>query len=145
MPEWLIGAVLKTVVRASVPRVRIPIPPPFKVTYRWLFCYLGIRIAFAIANGVLPSIGFRSFLQKTLIITKNSTFSTVFLHANGVLLFLLHLKQSQKALFFCKMSENVYCIFLSSLIISVSLIFFVCFSVYRYLFLGLLVGRGKYF
>ena len=29
MPEWLIGAVLKTVVRASVPRVRIPIPPPF--------------------------------------------------------------------------------------------------------------------
>lgn len=30
MPEWLIGAVLKTVVRASVPRVRIPIPPPFK-------------------------------------------------------------------------------------------------------------------
>ena len=29
MPERLIGAVLKTVVRASVPRVRIPIPPPF--------------------------------------------------------------------------------------------------------------------
>ena len=38
MPEWLIGAVLKTVVRASVPRVRIPIPPPFKVTLGWLFC-----------------------------------------------------------------------------------------------------------
>ena len=30
MPEWLIGAVLKTVVRASVPWVRIPPPPPFK-------------------------------------------------------------------------------------------------------------------
>ena len=30
MPERLIGAVLKTVVRASVPWVRIPPPPPFK-------------------------------------------------------------------------------------------------------------------
>ena len=27
MPEWLIGAVLKTVVPSRVPRVRIPIPP----------------------------------------------------------------------------------------------------------------------
>ena len=34
MPEWLIGAVLKTVVRASVPRVRIPIPPPFYLKSR---------------------------------------------------------------------------------------------------------------
>ena len=30
VPERLIGAVLKTVVRASVPWVRIPPPPPFK-------------------------------------------------------------------------------------------------------------------
>ena len=30
MPERLIGAVLKTVERASVPWVRIPPPPPFK-------------------------------------------------------------------------------------------------------------------
>ncbi len=29
MPEWLIGAVLKPVVPSRVPRVRIPIPPPF--------------------------------------------------------------------------------------------------------------------
>ena len=49
MPEWLIGAVLKTVVRASVPRVRIPIPPPFKVTLWWLFV-LGFEPAFAYAN-----------------------------------------------------------------------------------------------
>ena len=30
MPEWLIGAVLKTVERASVPWVRIPLPPNLK-------------------------------------------------------------------------------------------------------------------
>ena len=30
MPEWLIGAVLKTVEHASVPWVRIPLPPNFK-------------------------------------------------------------------------------------------------------------------
>ena len=29
MPEWLNGAVSKTVERASVPRVRISLPPPF--------------------------------------------------------------------------------------------------------------------
>lgn len=29
MPEWLIGAVLKTVEHASVPWVRIPVPPIF--------------------------------------------------------------------------------------------------------------------
>ena len=29
MPEWLIGAVLKTVEHASVPWVRIPLPPIF--------------------------------------------------------------------------------------------------------------------
>ena len=28
VPEWLNGAVSKTVVRASVPRVRIPLSPP---------------------------------------------------------------------------------------------------------------------
>ena len=28
MPEWLNGAVSKTVVRAIVPRVRIPLSPP---------------------------------------------------------------------------------------------------------------------
>ena len=39
MPEWLIGAVLKTVVRASVPRVRIPIPPPFKTELKTKLCF----------------------------------------------------------------------------------------------------------
>jgi hypothetical protein len=29
VPEWSNGAVSKTVVRASVPRVRIPVSPPF--------------------------------------------------------------------------------------------------------------------
>ena len=39
MPEWLIGAVLKTVVPSRVPRVRIPIPPPFKtILTDGLFC-----------------------------------------------------------------------------------------------------------
>ena len=39
MPEWLIGAVLKTVVPSRVPRVRIPIPPPFKtIKTDGLFC-----------------------------------------------------------------------------------------------------------
>jgi hypothetical protein len=28
VPEWLNGAVSKTVVRANVPRVRIPVSPP---------------------------------------------------------------------------------------------------------------------
>ena len=37
VPERLIGAVLKTVVRASVPWVRIPPPPPFK-SRKGLFC-----------------------------------------------------------------------------------------------------------
>ncbi len=31
MPEWLNGAVSKTVERVSVPRVRISLPPPFLV------------------------------------------------------------------------------------------------------------------
>ena len=31
VPEWSNGAVSKTVVRASVPRVRIPVSPPFTV------------------------------------------------------------------------------------------------------------------
>ena len=48
MPEWLIGAVLKTVVRASVPRVRIPIPPPFiKSRYESAFLislWRGVRV-----------------------------------------------------------------------------------------------------
>ncbi len=35
MPEWLNGAVSKTVVRATVPGVRIPLPPP--VALRELF------------------------------------------------------------------------------------------------------------
>ena len=34
VPERLIGAVLKTVVRSRVPWVRIPPPPPFKATYQ---------------------------------------------------------------------------------------------------------------
>ena len=34
MPERLIGAVLKTVVRSRVPWVRIPPPPPFKATFQ---------------------------------------------------------------------------------------------------------------
>lgn len=43
MPEWLIGAVLKTVVPSRVPRVRIPIPPPFKtIKTDGLFCWLKI-------------------------------------------------------------------------------------------------------
>ena len=32
MPEWFIGAVLKTVVRLNVPWVRIPPPPNLKVS-----------------------------------------------------------------------------------------------------------------
>ena len=40
VPERLIGAVLKTVVRASVPWVRIPPPPPFK-SRKGLFCWVG--------------------------------------------------------------------------------------------------------
>ena len=36
MPEWLNGAVSKTVVRASVPRVRIPLSPP-EITLVLLF------------------------------------------------------------------------------------------------------------
>ena len=31
VPEWLNGAVSKTVERASVPRVRIPLSPPFSI------------------------------------------------------------------------------------------------------------------
>ena len=37
VPERLIGAVLKTVVRASVPWVRIPPPPPFRKSLKRLF------------------------------------------------------------------------------------------------------------
>ncbi len=47
MPEWLIGAVLKTVVPSRVPRVRIPIPPPFKrISLEILFfVYLTVEIS----------------------------------------------------------------------------------------------------
>ena len=49
MPEWLIGAVLKTVVRSRVPWVRIP-PPPFLSPLRdffsiqiiIVFCYVSL-------------------------------------------------------------------------------------------------------
>ena len=37
VPERLIGAVLKTVERASVPWVRIPPPPPFRKSLKRLF------------------------------------------------------------------------------------------------------------
>lgn len=37
VPERLIGAVLKTVERASVPWVRIPPPPPFRKSQKRLF------------------------------------------------------------------------------------------------------------
>lgn len=37
MPERLIGAVLKTVVRSRVPWVRIPPPPPFRKSLKRLF------------------------------------------------------------------------------------------------------------
>ena len=44
MPEWFIGPVLKTVVRASVPWVRIPPLPPFKRACKgsflmYLYCF----------------------------------------------------------------------------------------------------------
>ena len=37
MPEWLIGAVLKTVEHASVPWVRIPLPPILKAPLKGAF------------------------------------------------------------------------------------------------------------
>ncbi len=37
VPEWLNGAVSKTVVRESVPRVRIPLPPPPSLLFSKIF------------------------------------------------------------------------------------------------------------
>ena len=50
VPERLIGAVLKTVVRASVPWVRIPPPPNLKATFQggffngFLFLTTGLNV-----------------------------------------------------------------------------------------------------
>ena len=43
VPERLIGAVLKTVERASVPWVRIPPPPNLKATFQGGFFSWGFR------------------------------------------------------------------------------------------------------
>ena len=41
VPEWLNGAVSKTVVHESVPRVRIPASPPFIVEMRFDYGMMG--------------------------------------------------------------------------------------------------------
>ena len=43
VPEWSNGAVSKTVVGASLPRVRIPVSPPL-MTYKYLFLLYKARI-----------------------------------------------------------------------------------------------------
>ena len=43
VPEWSNGAVSKTVEGASLPRVRIPVSPPF-YTYKYMFLLDKIRI-----------------------------------------------------------------------------------------------------
>ena len=43
VPEWSNGAVSKTVVGASLPRVRIPVSPPF-ITYNHMIVIDIIRI-----------------------------------------------------------------------------------------------------
>ncbi len=42
MPEWLNGAVSKTVVFARIPGVRIPLSPPFKPSQKGLFNFYGM-------------------------------------------------------------------------------------------------------
>ncbi len=55
MPEWSIGAVSKTVVRATGPRVRIPLSPQSKALPSAKsgrdFCFTATRVRLAGASG----------------------------------------------------------------------------------------------
>ena len=64
MPERLIGAVLKTVVPSRVPWVRIPLPPPFKVTRKSDFfsAFFLEMSAWALTQWVLPRPSFYWYL-----------------------------------------------------------------------------------
>ena len=52
VPEWLNGAVSKTVVHESVPRVRIPASPPFTVEMRYYYGMMGQ--ALCDSSGLIP-------------------------------------------------------------------------------------------
>ena len=96
MPERLIGAVLKTVVRASVPWVRIPPPPPFKRVRKGSFFNAFVR---GVSDPrLLPLV----VVNKRVSLRHTSCNRSHFLCSQTTLVeshLLLHLKESERALF----------------------------------------------